>query len=149
MDLVALAGKVSHVNRLIMTMGDAEDALGTRYTTTLRIDGQHVEIDDQCTWVSDGDHVAVVGKNGPDGLILLAFRNDTTGYEGLAEPASSYGFAITMIVLGVVLFALIIGIFMFAWGLWRLYTVNRDKKAIADAQRRLDSLPRASATAAA
>lgn len=142
MDLVAIAGTVSHVNRLVAAVGEAPTA---SYVTTLRIDGRHVEIADRCTWASVGDHVAIVGEEGPDGLIPLAVRNDTSGYEGLSEASHSYGFAILMIVLGIVLFALIIGIFLLAWGLFLLFKIRKDKKVIAEAQRRLDSLPRASA----
>lgn len=148
MNLITIAGKVSHVNRIASTLDDG-GRIVTNYVTALRIDGRHVEISDDVSWAAEGDHVAIVAEQGVDGLVPLAIRNDTTGYEDVSEVSSSYGFAVLMIVLGVVLVALIIGIFMIAWGLWTIYKVNTDKKVIAEAKRRLDSIPRARATAAA
>jgi hypothetical protein len=87
--------------------------------------------------------VAIVGEKREGQLVPLAIRNDTTGYERIAEVSYSYGFAIAMIVLGVVLFALITGIFMIAWGLCLIFKINRDKKVIAEAKRRLHGIPRA------
>lgn len=149
MDLVAIAGKVSHINRTLSTIAGDGSGLGTTYSTALRIDGRHVEIDDTCQWVSNDDYVAIVGEMRGHELVPLAIRNDTTGFERIGEVPSSYGRAFLLIVLGIVLFALIIGIFMIAWGLWSIFRVKRDKKVLAEAKRRLDAIPRAVTPAAA
>jgi len=148
MNLVAIAGKVSHINRIASTEDDG-GRITTTHETTLRVDGRHVQIGDACNWLSDGDHVAIVGHESGGELVPVAIRNDTTGYENIAEVRSSYGFGILMIVLGVILFALIIGIFMIGWGIWTIFRVNRDKKIISEATRRLHSIPRVVAAATA
>jgi len=149
MNLVAIAGKVSHINRTLSTVEGDGSGLGTTYATTLRIDGRHVEIDDVCRWASNDDYVAIVGEMRGHELVPLAIRNDTTGLESIGEVSSSYGRAILLIVGGIVLFALIIGIFMIAWGLWSIVRIKRDRKVIAEAKRRLDAIPRAVAPAVA
>jgi hypothetical protein len=147
MDLVAIAGKVSHVNRLLSATDGT--SLGTEYKTTMRIDGRQVQIDDACTWAADGDHVAIVGRLSDGEIMPLAIRNDTSGFEGTAEVRSSYGFAALMIVLGMLLVGLIIGIFMMAWGIFLVVRVWRDRRDFAEARRMLNSIPRMSATPAA
>lgn len=146
MNLVAVAGKVSHVNRIVSRLEGDRSNLEATYVTTLRVGGRQLKIGEDCSWVADNDHVAIVGTEIDDELLPWAIRNDTSGYVSIAEPSSSYGFAILMIVLGIALFALIIGIFMLGWGLWSLFKVNKDKQTIAEARRLLDSLPREAAT---
>lgn len=79
----------------------------------------------------------------------LAFRNDTSGFEDIADVPSAYGFAALMIVLGVLLVGLIIGIFMMARGVFLVVRIWRDRRHLAEARRMLNSIPRMSATPAA
>ena len=151
MDLVAIAGKVSHVNRILQSV--SEDGGGgastTAYETTMRIDGQHVKIGDACEWASDGDHVAIVGEESDGKLLPLAIRNDTSGYESVTEPRFSYGFAIGLIVVGILTLAFMFGFLLIAWGMWLIFRIRKNKALFAEAIRRLDAIPRASAASPA
>lgn len=142
MSLIAVAGKVSHINRIASRAERSGGDIEISYDTTLRVNGRHVKMEGDCSWASDNDHVAIVGQEIDGELVPLAIRNDTTGYEHIEEVSSSNGFAILMIVLGVVLIGLIIGIFMIGWGIWLLFKVNREKQAIAEARRMLQGIPR-------
>lgn len=86
--------------------------------------------------------MAIVGEEIGGVLRPLAIRNDSTGYESIAK-VSSYKFAALMIFSGVLLFALIVGIFMIAWGIWLIVKIGKEKPLIAEAERMLRSIPRA------
>jgi SAM-dependent methyltransferase len=146
MKLVSVAGKVSHINRIPRVTGGAGSAISTEYMTSMRVGGQQVEMSGACSWVSENDYVAIVGEELDGELLPVAIRNDTSGYVSMPEVSYSYGSAILLIVLGVLLLALMIGIFMIGWGVWRIFKIQRDKKVCAEAERILRSIPRASAT---
>jgi hypothetical protein len=143
MDLVAIAGKVSHLNRVSSITGGGGAAVETEHETTFRVNGRHVVVGDAVTWASDGDHVAIVGTETDGVLEPLAVRNDTSGYEGYAE-ARSYTFAIVLLFLGVFTFFITTAI-----GAWLIWGIARQKRINAEARRRLNSIPRAAAVSAA
>ncbi len=74
MDLVAIAGKVSHVNHLLSATDGT--SLGTEYTTTMRIVGRQVQIDDVCTGAPDDDHVAIVRLSDGESAARLPQRHE-------------------------------------------------------------------------
>lgn len=141
MNLVEAAGKVSHLNRISTTSGGGGgSAVDTSFVTTFRVDGRQYQINGACHWMDNNDYVAIVGRDSGGVLVPLAIRNDTSGYENIAEPASLKA-AILWIVFGVLLIALMVGIFMIAWGIWSVISINQDKKYIAEAERRLRNIP--------
>lgn len=142
MDLVTIAGKVSHLNRVSSVTGGGGGAVETEHETTLRVDGRHVKVDGAMSWASNDDHVVMVGSEIDGVFEPLAIRNDTSGYESYAE-ARSYTFAIVLLLLGIFTFFITT-----AMGAWLIWGINKQKKLNAEAKRRLHSIPRVPAAPA-
>lgn len=141
MSLVTVVGKVSNPNRVsTISGGGGGTDVSTSHQTTLRVDGRQVKVDDPMSWVADDDYVAMVGEEKDGVLEPLAIRNDTSGYERSAE-ASSYGFSILLIVLGVIFIPA--GLFTIPLGAWLIWGIKKRKKLIAQAKQMLHEIPRA------
>lgn len=139
MSLVAVTGKVSHLNRVSsITGGGGGTNVGTSHQTTLRVNGRHIKVDGPMSWVADDDHIAIVGLEEEGVLEPLAVRNDTSGYESYAE-ARSYGFFLILL--------LLLGFFTFfittAIGVWWIWGIEKQKKLNAEAKQMLHDIPRA------
>lgn len=141
MNLITITGKVSHLNSVASITGGGGAALETVHRTTFRVDGRHVEVEGPMSWASNDDYVAIVGVEQDGVLEPLASRNDTTGYETYAG-ARSYTLAVVLIFLGFFTFFITA-----AMGAWLIWGINKRKKLIAEATRRLHSIPRVTAAA--
>lgn len=138
MSLIAVAGKVSHLNRVSsISGGGGGGAVSTSHQTTLRVDGRQVKVYGSMSWAADDDYVAIVGVEEEGVLEPLAIRNDTSGYESNAE-AKSYTFAILCLFLGFFTFFITT-----AFGAWLILGIKKRKKLIAEAKQMLHDIPRA------
>jgi hypothetical protein len=142
MSLVAVVGKVSHLNRISSTSGGGGGGtdVSTSHQTTLRVDGRHLKVDGPMSWAADDDYVAIVGEEKEGVLEPLAIRNDTSGYEGSGK-ASSYGLSILLIVVGVIFIPA--GLFTIPFGAWLIWGIKKREKLIAQAKQMLHEIPRA------
>ena len=138
MSLIAVTGKVSHLNRISsISGGGGSTDVETSHQTTLRVNGRHVKVEGSMSWASNDDHIAIVGVEEAGVLELLAIRNDTSGYESHAE-ASSYTLAIVLLFLGFSTFFITTAI-----GAWLIWCIKKRKKFIAEAKQMLHGIPRA------
>lgn len=138
MSLVAVTGKVSHLNRVSsITGGGGGTDVETSHQTTLRVNGRHVKVEGPMSWVADDDHIAIVGVEEEGVLEPLAVRNDTSGYKSNAE-TRSYTFAIVCLFLGFFTFFVTT-----AFGIWLIWGIKKQKKLIAEAKQMLHDIPRA------
>jgi hypothetical protein len=141
MSLVAITGKVSHLNRLSsVSGGGGGTAVSTSYQTTLRVDGRHVKVNGSMSWVADDDYIAIVGIEDEGVLDPLAIRNDSSGYESYAE-TKSYTFAIVCLILGFFTFFITTAI-----GAWLIFGIQKQKKLNAEAKQMLHEMPRTQAS---
>lgn len=141
MSLVTVVGKVSHLNRVSTVSGGGGGTdVSTSHQTTLRVDGRYVKVDGSMNWAADDDYVAIVGEEKEGVLEPMAMRNETSGYESSAT-ASSYGFSILLIVVGVIFIPA--GLFTIPFGAWLIWGIKKREKLIAQAQQMLQKVPRA------
>lgn len=135
MGLIAVAGKVSHLNRVTSVTGGGGGAVETEHRTSFRLDGRQVVVDESMGWASNDDYIAMVGTEDYGIFEPLAVRNDTSGFEGYTE-ARSYTLAIVLLFLGIFTFFITT-----AMGLWLIWGIKKQKKLNAEAKRILRSIP--------
>jgi hypothetical protein len=138
MSLIVVAGKVSHITRVSSTDGAGRDgsiSIGTSHQTTFRINGRHVKVKGPMSWVSDDDHITIVGVEEGGVLEPLAAHNHTSGHETYAE-ASSYTLAIVCLFLGFFTFFITTAI-----GVWLIWGIKKQKALISKAKQMLHANP--------
>lgn len=142
MELTSVSGKVSYFDRVSSVHGgQGESAVKTAHAASFRLDGRHVDLQGSASWVSDGDHVAIVGEVEQGRLEPLAVRNDTTGYER-SEPPASYALSIVTIVAGVLTLGFMVGFLLIPFGIWLLLGARKRRRRVAEAVALLQAIPR-------
>ncbi|WP_309025602.1 hypothetical protein [Pelagicoccus sp. SDUM812002] len=146
MKLTAISGKVSHVVRTTSTGGGGTKGapVGTAHNTAFRLDGRQIQIQGSVSWLSEGDHVTIIGEAQGSNIEPLAARNDTSGYESIDGHVSKK-ISIFLIVIGVITIPIFIGWPVLALGTWFLSVGMKKNKQIDEAATILRGIPRSTA----